>query len=178
MAARRNLQGCLRFMSSASPGWPRQRHAKSMAEIRNVDFRTRIGKAARPRVLLVEDEPIIGYATMADLADQGFDLVLCFNGRDGLAVARAEPFDLVVTDLEMPGMSGLDMIVALRLAGATMPIILTTAVPKASLPEPGNAVYDRVLSKPYRSAEIATIARCMIDSRCSARSLSGRPAES
>jgi len=88
----------------------------------------------RPRVLLVDDDFLIADTAMNDLVDAGFDVVLRYNGKEGLATALAEPFDLVITDLMMPVMSGLEMIAALRHAGATMPIVLATAVSPASLP--------------------------------------------
>lgn len=120
------------------------------------------GRTVKPRALVVDDDTLIGYATMADLVDEGFDVVLCFNGQDGLDAALAEAFDLVVTDLVMPVMSGLDMIAALRRAGATMPIILVTANAPSSLPPPAFAGFDETLPKPYRAAELKELARDLI----------------
>lgn len=106
--------------------------------------------SSAPRVLLVDDDVLIGYAAMADLEDEGFDVEFRTSGREGLEAALHEAFDLIITDLMMPAMNGLQMIAALRNAGAPMPIVLATAVSLSSLPPPETAGYDRLLPKPYR----------------------------
>lgn len=129
----------------------------------------------KPRVLFVDDDALIAFTTTSDLTDEGFEVVLRFNGQDGLEIALAEPFDLVITDHSMPDLSGLEMIAALRDAGATMPIVLATAVSAGSLPAPGSAGYDRLLPKPYRMAEIRALARHLIGTLRPMRAAPGSP---
>jgi DNA-binding response OmpR family regulator len=52
--------------------------------------------------------------------------VSCNTGSDALAAYREEPFDLVITDLGMPGMSGFDLAGAIRQTGIDVPIIMIT----------------------------------------------------
>ena len=119
-------------------------------------------RAPKPRVLLVDDDALIAYAATGDLHDEGFDVVVCFNGQEGLDTALAAPFDLVITDLMMPELSGLEMIAQLRAAGATMPIVLATAVASTSLPTAATGGFDRLLAKPYQAMEMRALARYLV----------------
>ena len=64
--------------------------------------------AQRRRILVVEDEPYLRKAYRRILATR-YDVVDAGSGEDGLARLREEPFDLVLCDLQMPGMSGADL---------------------------------------------------------------------
>ena len=61
------------------------------------------------RILLVDDSPSILSIIKATLKNQPFDLVTATSARDALREAQQKPFDLVVTDLNMPGMDGLSL---------------------------------------------------------------------
>ena len=77
-----------------------------------------------------------------------------------------ESIALVLTDLVMPGMDGMAMIAALRAAGATMPMILTSG--RTMTPADGTSVAhgpDRILPKPWTIAELTSGVREAIDGR-------------
>ncbi|MEO8493547.1 MAG: response regulator [Planctomycetota bacterium] len=78
-------------------------------------------------ILLVEDSPTQAAHMQFILEDAGYRVVLAANGRAGLEQVRAEQPLLVVTDLHMPEMNGLELVEQLRREFATLPVILTTA---------------------------------------------------
>ncbi|MDQ3865938.1 MAG: response regulator transcription factor [Actinomycetota bacterium] len=82
--------------------------------------------AARPRILMVEDEPTIRRAVVYALEREAFAVDAVDDGAQGLSRARAEPYDLVVLDLVLPGMPGLDVCRELR-AESSVPILVLTA---------------------------------------------------
>ena len=58
------------------------------------------------RILVVEDEPVLARGLRAGLAADGFAVDVALTGVDGLWLAREEPFDAIVLDLMLPGVSG------------------------------------------------------------------------
>jgi len=69
--------------------------------------------AAR-RILVVDDEPIAIKSCRRILAADGHDVVATESGQEGLRRALSEPFDLVMTDLRMPDLDGMELVRALR----------------------------------------------------------------
>ncbi len=62
------------------------------------------------KILVIDDEPIIRESMTAYLEDSGFTVCQAINGREGLAVFRREQPDLVMVDLRMPGIDGLEVL--------------------------------------------------------------------
>ena len=68
-------------------------------------------------VLIVDNHPGVAGAVAALVKDVGFDPEVVHSGADALAAVRERPVDFMVLDVSMPGMSGLDVLRALRAAG-------------------------------------------------------------
>ena len=87
------------------------------------------GHVGAPHVLVVEDEPDIRDLIVLHLAREGFRCRTAANGVDALAEARRAPPDLLVLDLMLPGLGGLEVCRRLRAdpATAALPIIMLTA---------------------------------------------------
>ncbi|HXP62421.1 MAG TPA: sigma-54 dependent transcriptional regulator [Dongiaceae bacterium] len=81
----------------------------------------------QPRILLVEDDPGAASALQKVLQAEGYTVDLAERGDDGLAEARSGSFDLVLTDLKLPGLSGLELAAQLRAHKPKLPIIVMTA---------------------------------------------------
>jgi two-component system, cell cycle response regulator DivK len=83
----------------------------------------------RKRVLIVEDNALNMKLFSAMLAAQGYDVLQASDGPHGLDVARTEHPDLIVMDLQLPGLSGLEVAHSLKSSGDTsgIPIIATSA---------------------------------------------------
>jgi two-component system NtrC family sensor kinase len=78
--------------------------------------------------ILVADDRRENLVFLAEsvLRPEGYQVVTAMDGREAFSKALAEKPDLVITDLKMPRMSGLEMLTALRKAGSNVPVILTT----------------------------------------------------
>ena len=79
------------------------------------------------RILIVDDEKNYLVVLQALLADNGYEMLTAQNGSQALALAAEEEPDLVITDMRMPQMSGLDLIQRLKARFNEMPIIVMTA---------------------------------------------------
>ena len=79
------------------------------------------------RVLLIEDETGLRTALQAALQSVGADVMMSADGLEGHYLASEYPFDVVVIDLGLPGLPGLEVIERLRSAGSTVPILILTA---------------------------------------------------
>lgn len=80
-----------------------------------------------PKILLVEDDTNIATGLQKVMRANGYDVTALSRGDTGLERALAEPFDVVVTDLKLPGLDGLDLVRQLHQAKPKLPIILITA---------------------------------------------------
>ncbi|MGO9199434.1 MAG: sigma-54-dependent transcriptional regulator [Limisphaerales bacterium] len=81
----------------------------------------------QPRILLIEDDPGAASALQKVLEAEGYRVELAERGDDGLAQAQSGSFDLVLTDVKLPGIDGLELAAQLRAAKPKLPIIMMTA---------------------------------------------------
>src|SRR5512141_1323479 len=79
-----------------------------------------------PRILLVEDEDSLVESVRYSLEREGFAVTVAGDGRRAIERFRAEPPDLVILDLMLPEMSGLDVCRLIR-ERSTVPIVMVTA---------------------------------------------------
>lgn len=102
-----------------------------------------------PKILVVEDDP--GVSTMVGiiLADAGYDSVTCDTGTDALATFLAESPDLVLLDVMLPGMSGIDVCRQIREAAGTPIIMLTAKDSSEDIVAGLEAGADDYLTKPF-----------------------------
>jgi two-component system, OmpR family, alkaline phosphatase synthesis response regulator PhoP len=84
---------------------------------------------AQKRILLVEDEKDIAELVRYNLAREGYEVTHAASGEEGLRLARAQPPDLMLLDLMLPGVDGLEVCRALKRhrATETIPIVMLTA---------------------------------------------------
>ncbi len=80
-----------------------------------------------PRILIVDDEAAIRSSLLESLTAEGYDAEVAESGEEALARCHGTVFDLVVTDLRLPGVSGLEILQALRNQGNSTPVIMMTA---------------------------------------------------
>jgi len=78
------------------------------------------------RLLIVDDETALMQALCDTLRDQGYDVVGCSSGEAGLAEMQKAPFDLLLTDLTMPGMDGITLLRAALQIDPTLVVIMMT----------------------------------------------------
>ena len=78
-------------------------------------------------VLLVEDDPLIGQGLELGLRSRGFRLTWLDKGQHVLSLLRDQPFDVLVLDLGLPDIDGIELLQQIRQAKIDIPIIVLTA---------------------------------------------------
>jgi DNA-binding NtrC family response regulator len=79
------------------------------------------------KILVVDDEEGARELFNTILTDEGYDVTLANNGADALTRMQGDVYDLVVTDIKMPGMDGLQLLQELRKTGSKADVIMVTA---------------------------------------------------
>jgi DNA-binding NtrC family response regulator len=69
---------------------------------------------SKGKILVIDDEDIVRLSCSRTLAPQGYELKMARNGHEGLKMLEEEPFDLVLTDLKMPGIDGIEVLAAIK----------------------------------------------------------------
>jgi two-component system, OmpR family, response regulator len=114
------------------------------------------------RVLLVEDDLRLMTTVRKGLEEAGLGVDLADNGLDGLAAARATPFDVVVLDGRLPGMDGFDVCRELRRDRVRVPILMLTGRDSVEERVQGLATgADDYLVKPFAFAELLARIRAL-----------------
>jgi excisionase family DNA binding protein len=115
--------------------------------------------AGRPRVLVVDDEAAIRDLLSKTLALAEYDVDLAPDGRTALERLRIIPYDLLITDLKMPGVDGLAVIREARRLKADIPVIIITGFStEASAIEAVNLGVSGYLTKPFRVPRVLAAA--------------------
>jgi DNA-binding NtrC family response regulator len=83
--------------------------------------------ATGAKILLIEDDPGIADTLCRVLAEEGHEVTVKGRGDEGLAHAAAETVNVVIADLRLPGVGGLELIQRLRASQPRLPVILITA---------------------------------------------------
>jgi len=79
------------------------------------------------RVLVIEDDETVREVLRSFLGQKGFEVTLAQNGESGLDLLRAEKFDLIFTDLVMPGISGMEVLKEVVASKIAVPVVVMTA---------------------------------------------------
>ena len=79
------------------------------------------------KVLVIEDDPTVGQFIKRGLEEQRWSVDLVVDGEEGEALARSQPYDLIVLDLRLPGRSGQQVLRNLRARGFEKPVLVLTA---------------------------------------------------
>src|SRR2546430_1097523 len=84
---------------------------------------------AKPRILIIEDERGLTEVLTYNLQREGYDTMVTHDGLEGLRKAQTQPPDLIILDLMLPGMDGLEVCRQLRASKQTarVPIVMLTA---------------------------------------------------
>ncbi|HEX3928195.1 MAG TPA: response regulator transcription factor [Gemmatimonadales bacterium] len=79
------------------------------------------------KLLVIEDDRTVGQYVKRGLEEQQYIADWVVDGVEGLRVASSAPYDVVILDLRLPGMNGLEVLRTLRDRGLTMPVLVLTA---------------------------------------------------
>ena len=120
-----------------------------------------------PTVLLVDDEPQITYLVARKLQQNGIQTVIGSDGEEGLQLAIENNVDLIVSDLQMPYMSGIELAKAIRSEPylSTIPFIILTARGYVlDRKEIEDAKISRVIPKPFSVGELLQCVQSLLRS--------------
>src|SRR5207253_4589801 len=118
------------------------------------------------RLLLVEDDAMIGAAVEQGMRQEGHAVDWVRDGRSGEAAAAATPYDLVILDLGLPGRDGLSVLRSLRAKGSDVPVLIVTARDAVTDRVAGlDAGADDYLVKPFDLDELAARVRAVMRRR-------------
>lgn len=127
------------------------------------------------RVLVVDDEPMVREVVTRYLEHGGFVVTAVDNGRDALAAAKANPPDLIVLDIMLPEVDGLDVLTQLRLSGDVPVILLTARTAEADRILGLELGADDYVVKPFSPRELTARVKSVL--RRSVRETGGRRLE-
>lgn len=110
-----------------------------------------------PTVLVVEDDPVILRLLEVNFELEGFTVVLAHDGEEGIAAAQSERPDIIVSDIMMPKVSGIELVEALKADQTTarIPIILLSAKAQTGDLKSGlDSGADGYVTKPFEPLEL------------------------
>lgn len=123
-----------------------------------------MGGGEQLRVLIVEDEPRLAENISRSLRESaGYAVDIAPDGTEGLFLAEANPYDLILLDLMLPGFSGLELLTKIRGLGQHTPVLVVTAKDeKESVVALLNAGADDYVTKPFDLGELLARAKALI----------------
>ncbi len=135
---------------NTSHSGPKPSSAKQLRDVRNS---RKIAK-----ILLIDDDDIVTQTLAMILRTDGHIVTTASNGPDALKIFSENTFDLIITDLFMPQMSGWDIIRRIRLVSTDIPVIVLTGSIEAITTSPSHS-FDELgvvdlLMKPVRMADL------------------------
>lgn len=116
-------------------------------------------------LLVVEDERDLASVLVRHLETEGHRVLCVHDGRAALAHAATEPFDLVILDLMLPGLDGLEVARRVRAAGPTPILMLTARADEADRVTGLEAGADDYLTKPFGMGELLARLRVVLRRR-------------
>jgi DNA-binding NtrC family response regulator len=117
-----------------------------------------------PTILIIEDEAKLRRLLELNLGDDGFKTLSAGDAETGLNLLGSEPVHLVLTDLKLPGMSGIEFLQAAKRQNAALPIVVMTAFGSVETAvEAMKAGASDYVLKPFSLAEILIVVRKELD---------------
>jgi len=114
-------------------------------------------------ILIVEDEKKIADALRQGLNENSFYAEVAYDGNIGLKLFKSRPFDLVVLDINLPGMNGYELCKAIRAANPAIPVVMLTAMNTVEDKIEGfEAGADDYIIKPFDFRELLVRIRALL----------------
>jgi CheY-like chemotaxis protein len=123
----------------------------------------------------VDDDPVIVKLLQVNFEMEGYTVISASDGTEGLARARHDAPDIVILDVMMPGINGLDVARTLKSDPATrgIPIVLLSAKAQASDVSAGQEVADEYITKPFDPLDLLDLVAELVEAGVAERRGSG-----
>ncbi|MDR1370005.1 MAG: response regulator transcription factor [Dysgonamonadaceae bacterium] len=124
------------------------------------------------KLLLIEDDSSLGYIIKSSLEEmiEGYEVALAVNGEEGLAFWKTFCPDVIVSDIEMPVMTGLDMVRKIRQTDAEIPIVFITGKTTSKDVTIGYGVgVNNYIKKPFLPEELDAHIKALINLKSSTK---------
>lgn len=114
-------------------------------------------------ILLVEDDTSVASLIIRSLSEEGYEISLAPDGATGLDMALNNDFDMIILDIMLPGVNGLEICRKVRAAGNNKPVLMLTALGTTQNIVTGlDSGADDYMVKPYKLAELQARVRSMM----------------
>src|SRR5688572_11615747 len=116
--------------------------------------------AERKQILVVDDEPNLRRVLSAQLVRDGYDVHTAEDGEEGLSMLREHHIDMVITDLKMPKVDGMELLRRALKLDPDMPVVIITAhgTVDNAVEALKTGAFDYI-TKPFDQAEVRTIVK-------------------
>jgi DNA-binding NtrC family response regulator len=118
-----------------------------------------------PEILLIDDEPIVGQRLKSGLEKMGCNVEVCKDPKEALALIKNKMFDIVITDVMMPEVNGIQVLEAVKEVNPETRVIIITGFATSSLARETmeKGAYD-MIAKPFKPADLrAMVARAALE---------------
>jgi two-component system, NtrC family, response regulator AtoC len=133
---------------------------------------------SKTKILVVDDEHLIRWSLEQNLKKQGYEVMTAGSGEDALKLVREEPPDLILLDIQLPGISGLEVLEKVKEIDDDIVVIMVTA--QGGLETAVNAMrmgaYDYI-NKPFNLDEMAIVIRKALETSSLRREVAGLRSE-
>lgn len=115
------------------------------------------------KILLIEDEAGVASFIKKGLSEEGYEVSITFDGNSGLQMALSNPFDLIILDIMLPGLNGLEVCRSIRKQNKSVPILFLTALGTSENIVLGlETEADDYLIKPFKFMELLARVRSLL----------------
>jgi DNA-binding NtrC family response regulator len=121
---------------------------------------------ASAKILVVDDEEIVCQSCDRILTEEGYEVQTRLSGQEALQLLAEEPFDVVIADLKMPGLSGMEVLQAIKRDFPDIPVVMITgySTVESAVEAMKSGAFDYV-PKPFTPDEMAVVVKKALDSR-------------
>ncbi len=128
----------------------------------SVPVRRKANSLERRKILVVDDNEIILHVIRCILEDAGYEVATAGSGMAALDALRQKDFELIITDLVMPGMDGISLLKQAKALYPDLPAIMVTGSPDRVRKHLANVNIDTLLTKPlYREDLLDRVDYCL-----------------
>ena len=118
------------------------------------------------KILIADDEELIRWSLSQFLESSGYSVDLALNGTEVIKRLENTNYDIIVTDLNMPGLNGIEILIKMKDMGVNLPVIVISAYFSDQLKDKtiSNGAFE-CISKPFEMTDILTIVKKAIETK-------------